>query len=134
MTYTTVGHSATETLMTPGLKVFTTRITVHAGDVLGLRAGAEAMSCYGNGQTGDTAENSADNDPDPAVGSPFNSATTNNQTTLNIAATVEPDQDGDGFGDESQDNCPRPSRTRTKPMPTVTGSAMYATTPTRRRR
>lgn len=40
----------------------------------------------------------------PAAGNTFNAAATANVTT-SIFANVEPDADGDGFGDETQDRC-----------------------------
>jgi hypothetical protein len=42
----------------------------------------------------------------PAVGESENYGGTNSGRRLNLAASVEPDADGDGFGDETQDQCP----------------------------
>jgi hypothetical protein len=106
MTYLTVGHSAVEPLTSPGLKVFATRIGVQAGDLLGLRTGGtEGTDCYRAGQSGDAAEQQGmPGEPDPPVGTTFNSAFPS-MFLLNVAAVVEPDADGDGFGDETQDRC-----------------------------
>jgi hypothetical protein len=40
-----------------------------------------------------------------AIGGP-SMFTFSNNTAINVSATLEPDADGDGFGDETQDGCP----------------------------
>jgi hypothetical protein len=43
----------------------------------------------------------------PPIGTSGNYAGTDTSRRLNISATVEPDRDGDRFGDETQDGCPQ---------------------------
>lgn len=43
---------------------------------------------------------------DTAVGAEETFLAPGGSIRLNLSAVLEPDPDGDGFGDESQDNCP----------------------------
>ena len=101
--YRTVGHSAVEPLGAPGLRSFLTQISVQAGDVLGLRTGTSGSDCVRTGQTGDVAEVGLFNEPDPLPGATFISTDIANARLINLSAVVEPDCDGDGLGDETQD-------------------------------
>jgi hypothetical protein len=107
----------------PGLNRFSTRISVQAGDLIGLSGGAPehgsaAPMCEEVGGEVLALEG------DPAVGVEVNPEP--GQTTeqfgfhqVPLVANLEPDIDGDGFGDETQDlcaqnpniqaACPRPS-------------------------
>ncbi len=103
-TYRTVGHSDLETLGGAGLKSFPTQISVQAGDLLGFRVGAATqVDCVRTGQAGDVAEVGLFNEPDPLPGSTFVSTDILNARLINLSAVVEPDCDGDGLGDETQD-------------------------------
>ena len=103
--YLTVGESAVQTLTTGGLKTFPTRIPVQAGDLLGYRSELGYDRCdNGNAVTGDVTYYH-DAGSDPPVGSTVDLLIAP-LTRINVAATVEPDADGDGFGDETQDGCP----------------------------
>jgi len=85
-----------------GLNLARVRIPVRAGDRLGIHGLEETLYC----KTGQA---------DDAVGayegslSPGQSADFASNTGFQVpgVATVEPDADGDGFGDESQDACPQ---------------------------
>ena len=125
-TYRTVGHSAVETLGAPGLKSFPTRISVQAGDLLGFRTGTASSDCVRTGQTGDVVEVSLFNEPDPLPGSTFVSTDIANARLINLSAVVEPDCDGDGLGDETQDldivTCAGPPDTD-PPQSTITKDA-----------
>jgi hypothetical protein len=76
------------------------RVPVRAGDVIGMSF--VSGDCDTNGTTGDSL-GSAGGDVQPGQTANFADDT---QRRLPIAATVEPDADGDGFGDETQDRCP----------------------------
>jgi len=104
--------------------VFNARLVVEKGDELALdtghgaaavlhrRAGASGVSIF--------TPSGPDFAPMP-VGAPLNGA------ELLLNADVEPDADGDGFGDETQDNCPRiPNDQTSNPCP----SAAVTPTPT----
>jgi hypothetical protein len=103
-TYLTMGQSDFETLSAAGVNSFATRVKVEGGDILGFRLTAAPISCRRSGSTGDMAVASGPAQPDPPIGSSvsFGSA---GAYLLNLAATVEPDSDSDGFGDETQDKC-----------------------------
>ena len=109
--YLTVGESDFETLTAGGVNSFATRVEVEGGDILGFRLTAAPVSCRRNGSTGDVAVASGPGQPDPPVGSPFAFGTVPG-FLLNLAATVEPDSDSDGFGDETQDQCPTNASTQ----------------------
>jgi hypothetical protein len=111
-TWTVVGESA-EKILTPNvLNSMPTRITVQAGDRIAFRAANNGGGpCYFPAST--------DLGPDydalqfvsltPGFDPPSGSSVTFTPGThklVNIAAVVEPDADGDGFGDETQDQCP----------------------------
>jgi hypothetical protein len=78
------------------------RIPVLPGDVRGIDLPAETTGCAVN--TGDAADQ-------VKIGS-FSSATEfvatgmNPGQRINLSAVLEPDADGDGYGDVSQDGCP----------------------------
>jgi hypothetical protein len=103
--YSVVGESALETLTTEGTNTFRTRITVAAGDLIGL------YSATGN--TGTVFENAGFDyeifrqlNTDIAPGASDSLEGPFLFDAINVAAYVEPDADADGFGDESQDRCP----------------------------
>lgn len=50
------------------------------------------------------------------------------ETGVPVKAIVEPDQDGDGYGDESQDRCPQSAETH-DPCPTVSTEATATVAP-----
>ena len=103
-TYLTVGQSDFETLAAAGVNSFATRVEVEGGDILGFRLTAAPTSCRRTGSTGDLAVASGPAQPDPPIGSSVSFGTVG-AFLLNLAATVEPDSDSDGFGDETQDKC-----------------------------
>ncbi len=107
-------ESAMETVSGPGLHVFPARIRIFGGEGIGaytptgapgfLQAMPEPCCHIVILKAGDQLE-----PPGKAFG-PWdgwtNPADFHKQSyRMNLAATVEPDVDGDGFGDESQDKC-----------------------------
>jgi hypothetical protein len=109
-----VGESDLETGV-PFLNPYTfpARIPVQAGDVLGLEFD-ESMASICESSLG-AAGDVVDGGSDPGAGNPFASVGTPEQGVLNVSATVEPDADHDGFGDESQDSCPSEAAVHTGP-------------------
>jgi hypothetical protein len=99
--YFIVGESAQTS---PPVNQLTTyadvRIPVQAGDVIGSRV--TGGGCVRMVMTGHAI---ASNPGDLAPGSTA-SFTATFSRQLDIAATLEPDADNDGFGDETQDACP----------------------------
>jgi hypothetical protein len=94
--------------MAPGRRsrVFKTRIPVKAGDLFALRGTIETFLCRGVvGVTSGLHEG-----PTP-VGSSYEFRI---ETGLGVplGVTIEPDEDGDGYGDRTQDRCTRVSTTQ----------------------
>ncbi len=99
-----VGRSDLESFIAGIVNPFATRVPVSGGEILGLR-GENAGSTYG-GMAGDNVLELPGGDPAPgetrsAVGAPEDPV-----TLVNVSAVLEPDADRDGFGDETQDQCP----------------------------
>ncbi|MDQ3741094.1 MAG: DUF11 domain-containing protein [Actinomycetota bacterium] len=109
--------AAVEVTPDDGVIAIPARVPVQPGDVLGLSTGAAPdphPNCTIPNSTGASAS------PHDVVAARNPSAAENREVTLpdadlgrlNVGATLEPDGDGDGFGDETQDRCPD-DRTRT---------------------
>jgi len=80
---------------------FPARIPVQAGDLLGL-GGSYAPTC----QTEDPVDVAADFTGVPPIGAtPVTKPYKGFQVP--VTAKIEPDVDGDGYGDETQDGCPQ---------------------------
>jgi hypothetical protein len=114
----TVGQSAVESLTAGVVNTFATRIPVQAGDVLGESTLTLGADCDFSGTAGDT-ERGVGGDPPP--GSTVTFGPPSGPTRINVAATLEPDADNDGFGDETQDACPTDETTQGAcPVPETT--------------
>ena len=92
----------------PGLVKAAVRIPVQPGDVLGMSTAATPdphpnCTLPGSGGAGNIITYRTTG-PAPDAGD----VTLDNADAgrLNVAASLEPDADGDGFGDETQDRCP----------------------------
>ena len=101
--FTIVGESELETALSPStLNTFPTRISVAAGDLLGI-FGASPGPCGALGQAGyDLVYASGANQP---PGSTTSYTAVANQR-IDISAILEGDADNDGYGDETQDCAP----------------------------
>ena len=91
-----------------GLNTFKTRIPVQAGDRFGLIPVGEAdLYCV----TGSSEDHSWSYSQQPVdVGSEYQFAA-GVQVRVPVVGVIEPDVDGDGYGDETQDACPQSART-----------------------
>jgi hypothetical protein len=112
--FSLVARSDLESFTAGILNFFATRVPVSGGEILGLRS-ENAASRYG-GESGDNVLELSGGDPAPgetrsAAGAP------EPETLVNVSAVLEADTDGDGFGDETQDQCPM-SATTQGPCPT----------------
>lgn len=119
--FTTIAESATATVV-PGNNVFNTQIPVQAGDRFGVFGGGGptgASLLCGTSNAGDEYGAFA---PDTPVGS-TNEFSTGGTILVGVSAVVEPDADGDGFGDESQDKCPRSAKVQAVECPLITLSS-----------
>lgn len=107
-TFTILGESMLKSPVPNTLNTYTgVRIPVQPGDVIGLY-GATAGSCGASASSGySTVYLTGDQAPGSST------AYTNDPgLRFNIAASLEADADNDGFGDETQDQCPTEATTQ----------------------
>ncbi len=107
--YSLVDGSPQETLPEGSVGAFATRITVAEGDTIGLDARGVGVPCYGSAASGRVGIGPYSQEflPKP----PFNvqyafGGVTVSPARVNLSVRIEPDADGDGYGDETQDLCP----------------------------
>jgi hypothetical protein len=87
----------------PGsLNTYPTRISVQAGDVIGLTLGAGGTGPLCGGSISGYTAHKRNDDPAPGTTATY---TTDSNLQLGVSARLEPDADNDGFGDETQDQC-----------------------------
>ena len=104
-TYAPIAETPAAALAADQLNKVPARIPITAGQIIGLRTTTASHGCYAVSQTGFTNHQVT---PAPAPGSgPTMFGTGSGDAATNIAATIEPDADGDGYGDETQDGCPK---------------------------
>lgn len=108
--YTVVGSSDMNHLTPSALDHFPARISVLSGDLLGIQVPNGSNWCHFTGVPGDAHSFSPPFDPQPGTVFTPNFATTGQR--WNIEATLEADADHDGFGDETQDQCPTVATTQ----------------------
>ncbi|HEU4944844.1 MAG TPA: hypothetical protein VFT10_06740 [Solirubrobacterales bacterium] len=113
-TFTTVGESTTQAVVS-GLNTFDTRIPVQAGDRIGASSPLAVIYCEAVSAPTDVLGVALG---DTGVGSTTTFAE-QPKGQLSLAAIVEPDGDGDGYGDETQDLCPQNAAFQV-PCPVVT--------------
>jgi hypothetical protein len=109
-----IGESASVTPSANLLNTFPTRISVEAGNLIGLKPSAEGQ-CYAEHRP--EYEMAFGSVSGPGSTAKF-SVKEENETQVDVSARLEPDADGDGFGDESQDQCPTVPATQ-GPCPTA---------------
>lgn len=107
---TVVATSARMTVTRSQLNTFPVRLPIAKGQRIGLGFTAPNMACATPGLGGDATLVATAFDPDST--SDFASAGVlafggSTAYRPNISAVLEPDADGDGFGDVTQDGCPR---------------------------
>ncbi|HYU61611.1 MAG TPA: hypothetical protein VEK39_12700 [Solirubrobacterales bacterium] len=101
--YTAVGETGFEHPVAGQVNTYPARITVAAGDLLGLSTGSVSNPCTRNASNHQIGFNGGF---DPAPGMTVFMTPDATDRKLDIAAVLEPDADGDGFGDETQDCAP----------------------------
>jgi hypothetical protein len=104
---TTVGQADAGT-QTPGIATsYPTRLLVSAGDVIGIFSGGGGNCILGSGMGEAIAFHAGDVLPGASgIFTPLQG------NKVPVTATVEPDADHDGFGDETQDQCPTNAATQ----------------------
>jgi hypothetical protein len=119
-TVQTIGE-ATQTI-TGGLNSANTRIPVQAGDRLGLLGAPGVGNLYcqlpggGNNSIGAILPGGG------ATGTTSEFVQIEAEARFPVSAVIEPDADNDGFGDETQDQCPQSATSQTA-CPVITLSA-----------
>jgi uncharacterized protein DUF11 len=106
-TYNVVADSGFVEIPPNGEHPIAARLPIQAGDTIGLRTNSSdppRSGCIFPGTANDAYRSDSTDSP---VGSPINfNGGDNPGYRLNLSATVEPDSDGDLFGNETQDKCP----------------------------
>ena len=116
---TVVGLSAQTPVVVNTLNTFPTRIPVAAGISIGLNNSASGMLCWGAGVTGD--QMAAASSYDPSASNDYTPTVVRPDVRANVSAVLEPDADGDLYGDVSQDLCPQSKQTQAScPAPDTT--------------
>jgi hypothetical protein len=110
--FTNVAETSYE-VVSAGVHTFETRITVKAGDRFGAWGPFGALTC----PTGDAADSLGTFTGDAQVGSTHAFSASPGERVA-VSAVVEPDADGDGYGDETQDKCPQVAALQTA-CPTI---------------
>jgi hypothetical protein len=114
-----IGKSAKQTITVSTTNTFPIRVPIKTGQHLGLALTENLMACATAGVTGDLLGAHAPFDPDVDTTLSYE-AGFNHGLRPNIAAVLEPDVDGDGFGDVSQDLCPQSKLLQTACSPDTT--------------
>jgi Ca2+-binding RTX toxin-like protein len=107
--YSALTSSADETLA-PGINVFAARLPAQAGDRIGID-GADMPAAFGG--AGTTAIIGYDPPGDTFADGETHAVGATGSADLLLNVDIEPDADGDGYGDESQDACPHDSERQT---------------------
>jgi hypothetical protein len=111
--FTNVAETPYE-VVSQGVHTFETRISVQAGDRFGAWGPFGSLTCT----TSNPADSLGTFSGDATEGSTHTFSASSGEQVA-ISAVVEPDVDGDGYGDETQDKCPQKATLQT-PCPTIT--------------
>ena len=106
---TIVGESAPENPAANSLNTFSARVPVHALDVIGFYWPSPSARCANTSAPGYTEVFTNGDILPGATGSPIQPEA---NVQLDISALLEPDADHDGFGDQTQDQCPTNAATQ----------------------
>lgn len=101
-----VGESPQSPIVS-GLNTFSTRIPVQAGDLLATYGTTTTEPVTVFCETGNEGDRVGAVLGNPATGSTAIVAEEVNKLQIPVTAVIEPDADGDGYGDETQDKCPQ---------------------------
>jgi hypothetical protein len=104
--FSVVGESEIATVVPGQWNSFETRVPVMGGDVIALSPRSNGVPCLI--ETADPADAivSVMEEAPFAVGSTVTTISPVTGLAVNLGATVEPDPDNDGWGNETQDDCP----------------------------
>jgi hypothetical protein len=106
--FTPLAESAVATLTPNALNEIDTRVPIAADQYIGLR-NVTSTGCAFTAEAGNTTFGAPP--PAPTVGGgPKDYGNGQGNQRMNLAVTIEADEDGDGYGDETQDGCPAKSQ------------------------
>jgi hypothetical protein len=115
---TVVALSPQNAVVVNTVNTFATRVPVTAGLSIGLNTSASTMLCWGGGVAGDQVAAAIF---DPGASTDYPGGNPQAGKRVNISAVLEPDVDGDQYGDVSQDLCPQSKLTQAAcPAPDTT--------------
>jgi hypothetical protein len=117
--YSLVGESEGGPLNLNGTTTSLARIPIQAGDHIGLGGNYLTLICE---ETGDAADIAGVTVGNPPAGTPRELEPAP-EIQVPVVAKIEPDIDGDGYGDETQDHCPQSAAYQTA-CPVVTISSL----------
>ena len=100
--YTVVGKADSGTVLLNTVNNYLTRIPVKQGDLLGL-GGTTTVYC----ESPDSRDVTVDFRGLPPLGATIETGEPFEGFQVPVTARIEPDVDGDGYGDETQDKCPQ---------------------------
>lgn len=103
--FTPIQETAVENPVENQVNTFKTRLPITAGQYVGLRTVGLSHGCSYGTSSSDFTDLSTTPSPLPGGGEQMY-GDGNATAATNVAATIEPDSDADGFGDETQDGCP----------------------------
>lgn len=127
-------HITTSADGSPVASTFSVRIPVSGGELLAVwdgAAGTQSEATLALQDTANMTDGAAEdtNQPtDPASGSSVSFGLVEFQARLLLSAVMEPDADHDGFGDETQDQCPSNASIQ-GPCPPVSPPVVKDTSP-----
>jgi hypothetical protein len=98
-----VGESAVQVATASSLNTFPTRISVQAGDLIGITPVTNGLPCVRSMAGYSYSAYVMGDDVPPGTTATFNPPVDNVQ--IDVSAGLEADADGDGYGDETQDQC-----------------------------
>lgn len=119
-----VGEATGGPLNLHGSNTYPARLPVQQGDFLGLAGNPFSVFC----QTGSEADTFVYTVGGTPVGSSFKPLKSAIGLQVPVVARIEPDVDGDGYGDETQDQCPQ-SAAYQGPCPALTISSLSLSHP-----
>jgi hypothetical protein len=127
--FTVVAESAPG-IPSPGTTTtFLTRIPVSGGEILGRIGIQDGADCGYRSGSGQYLDGQFDSDPPVNTTNTYTGGGASDQ--VDVSATLEPDADGDKFGDETQDSCPTDATTQAPcvaPETTITSGPKSKTT------
>jgi hypothetical protein len=108
-----VGVSDAHSLVAGQINTFATHIPVSSGDMIGLQStGSSVYGLVSTGNAGDTWKYTTST---VIAGAFLPSVVVSPNVTgliMDLSVVIEPDADGDGYGDETQDKCPTDASTQ----------------------